>query len=425
MSDEKFDDKIREAFEGHEPDVSPDWDKMKERIAAAAAIGAIGVDAAGSKIATQLSIGAAVMLGAATMWVAQQFIAPEELITEEPESFIEEIISDAAQKLVNAENEATTKDAFAEQAEQIEQAEGEVVAEVEEAAIEESVKSNNSTVDDAEPTSDHSTEVVPEDEEVEEDEAPFAVNMETSCVGAKVDFKIPESTKNDSYLWNFGDGSFSTEPNPTHQYEMPGVYDVTLSVRSQGKGSITTNTIENLITINPQPNADLDWHFQIQDKKGVITVDLIDKTAEANSSTWVIDGRILDGASAELEVPGKYEVSLIASNKYGCQDHSAANIVIGSRKELNAPGRFSPNNDGKYDTFMPFGLEKMREEWELNITDENGTEVFKSSDFNEPWNGRLPNGELAPNASKFFWQVIVIDYNGNKRIYSDIIIVER
>ena len=74
---------------------------------------------------------------------------------------------------------------------------------------------------------------------------------------------------------------------------------------------------------------------------------------------------------------------------------------------------------------MPFGLEKMREEWELNITDENGTEVFKSSDFNEPWNGRLPNGELAPNASKFFWQVIVIDYNGNKRIYSDIIIVER
>ena len=72
--------------------------------------------------------------------------------------------SDAAQKLVNAENEATNKDAFAEQAEQIEQAEGEVVAEVEEAAIEEPVKSNNSTVDDAEPTSDHSTEVVPEDE---------------------------------------------------------------------------------------------------------------------------------------------------------------------------------------------------------------------------------------------------------------------
>ena len=56
MSDEKFDDKIREAFEGHEPDVGPDWDKMKERIAAAAAIGAIGVDAAGQKLLSIIQV---------------------------------------------------------------------------------------------------------------------------------------------------------------------------------------------------------------------------------------------------------------------------------------------------------------------------------------------------------------------------------
>ena len=59
MSVSKFDDKIRETLEGHEPEVKPNWEKMRDRIAAAAVIGAIGVDAAGSKIATQLSIGAA------------------------------------------------------------------------------------------------------------------------------------------------------------------------------------------------------------------------------------------------------------------------------------------------------------------------------------------------------------------------------
>ena len=79
MSDSKFDDKIRESLEGHEPNVNPNWDKMRDRIAAAAAIGAVGVDTYGSKIATQLSIGAAVVIGAASMWIAQKFMEVEEI----------------------------------------------------------------------------------------------------------------------------------------------------------------------------------------------------------------------------------------------------------------------------------------------------------------------------------------------------------
>ena len=74
MSDSKFDDKIKKALEGHEPEVDVNWEKMRDRIAAAAAIGAVGVDAAGSKIATQLSIGTAVVIGAVSMWIAQTFI---------------------------------------------------------------------------------------------------------------------------------------------------------------------------------------------------------------------------------------------------------------------------------------------------------------------------------------------------------------
>ncbi len=36
----------------------------------------------------------------------------------------------------------------------------------------------------------------------------------------------------DSLLWEFGDGNTSTEENPTHRYEIPGAYDVTLHVWS-------------------------------------------------------------------------------------------------------------------------------------------------------------------------------------------------
>lgn len=49
-----------------------------------------------------------------------------------------------------------------------------------------------------------------------------------------------------SRSWTFGDGTSSTEQNPTHTYETPGTYDVTLTVSdgvtvSQSSGAISAN----------------------------------------------------------------------------------------------------------------------------------------------------------------------------------------
>ena len=74
MSDKKFDKKIRETLENHEPNAKADWGKMKERLAALAAIGALGVDAASTRIISQLSIGAAVFIGSASLFVLQNYL---------------------------------------------------------------------------------------------------------------------------------------------------------------------------------------------------------------------------------------------------------------------------------------------------------------------------------------------------------------
>jgi PKD repeat protein len=39
----------------------------------------------------------------------------------------------------------------------------------------------------------------------------------------------------ESWLWDFGDGDSSTEQNPTHTYDTPGAYDVSLSIMSDGQ----------------------------------------------------------------------------------------------------------------------------------------------------------------------------------------------
>ncbi len=47
----------------------------------------------------------------------------------------------------------------------------------------------------------------------------------------------------DNWLWNFGDGTTSTQQNPAHTYTAPGTYTVTLTAGSVGCTATTTQTL--------------------------------------------------------------------------------------------------------------------------------------------------------------------------------------
>ena len=279
MSDSKFDNKIKKALEGHEPEVDSNWEKMRDRIAAAAAIGAVGIDAAGSKIATQLSIGAAVVIGAASMWITQIFIEDDVV---EDDIQVEEVVQAEKGAGENTSPNNTTSGNDLEKAASF--------VNEENTQIESSNVQNISLSDDSnlievlesdENLEVNSTEGNSETAVEEIDEVPFVSSSQSSCVGAKVSFEVEGSVESMSYLWNFGDGNFSSDPNPEHTYDLPGVYDVTLSLMSKGKGSIKTRTIENLITINPLPKADISWTFPRIVTTTKVPLDLVDMTADA------------------------------------------------------------------------------------------------------------------------------------------------
>jgi len=52
----------------------------------------------------------------------------------------------------------------------------------------------------------------------------------------------------DNYLWNFGDDITSTEANPYHKYESPGVYTVSLNV-STSYGCTDSAALETPIVV--------------------------------------------------------------------------------------------------------------------------------------------------------------------------------
>ena len=54
--------------------------------------------------------------------------------------------------------------------------------------------------------------------------------------------------KPDSWLWNFGDGSTSTEQNPVHVYGKPGIYDVSLKVsNAYGENEIVVRSAVSVL----------------------------------------------------------------------------------------------------------------------------------------------------------------------------------
>jgi PKD repeat protein len=63
---------------------------------------------------------------------------------------------------------------------------------------------------------------------------------------------IPERAGDVSYFWNFGDGTSSTETNPTHLYNDPGAYPVNLVIVTQGSLEVIELTKDIVIK---DPNA--------------------------------------------------------------------------------------------------------------------------------------------------------------------------
>ena len=71
--------------------------------------------------------------------------------------------------------------------------------------------------------------------------AHFSADQTVLFENTSVQFN-PYSDGGDTYLWDFGDNTTSTEKYPTHDYSNPGSYDVTLTVTTNGQQTVDTKT---------------------------------------------------------------------------------------------------------------------------------------------------------------------------------------
>ncbi len=239
-----------------------------------------------------------------------------------------------------------------------------------------------------------------------EDMIAFDAPVRRACVGEEVEFVVTQGpNSDDGYLWDFGDNHFDKDKRmPKHKFMKSGTYDVALSV-TNSKGQITTVVSNDLITIIDSPDAQFSWEF-VNTDPAKPAIKIVDNSENASSYRW----NLADGVASseknptfQLKQNGKQNISLHVLNEYGCTDIVVKQVSVNSDFKLDAPQVIRIGSDN----FMPKGLKDNKVKFVMSIVDQNGNQVYQTSNRLKGWDGKLPNGTYATPGDSFKWKVII------------------
>ena len=154
--------------------------------------------------------------------------------------------------------------------------------------------------------------------------------QKTCTVPREVIFK-DQSVGADYWLWDFGDGTTSTEQNPTHVYINPGLYHVKLTVTNQASGCSESKTISVQII---REIADFSINTPETCRNSSVAFNAIKSNpGNINLYTWKLgDGFSVAGASGSISHKYKsasaYDVTLIVKDLNGCLDSITKPLAV-------------------------------------------------------------------------------------------------
>lgn len=253
----------------------------------------------------------------------------------------------------------------------------------------------------------------------------FIVYNNKVCLGEKVSFEPMTTDGPISYVWNFGDGKISYKTSPSHAYEHSGNYDITLTIIDRQTGKEYTSIKRNEVIILANTSSTftyLEESKKHDDNKLKYPYTLFKVKNKCDDCTYSWDfGNGVTAMSNTTKTiykkEGSYNVSLTTENANGCISSIERRVTIKEGVNLYAPNAFTPSQDNVNETFIPKALVEWDSQFEMTIVNQTGNTVYKTSDKNDPWNGKLNNsGQIMPEGV-YFWQVVITDAYGVKRSY--------
>ncbi len=178
--------------------------------------------------------------------------------------------------------------------------------------------------------------------------ANFTINNTTICAGQCVQLTSTSTGQIDSYQWTTPGGTptTSTNSNVTVCYNLPGTYNVSLSVTNAG--GTDTKLINNAITVNPAPTLTVVNDTVCKGQTAVLTA------SGANSYIWSpatgLNSTTGSSVNATIATTTTYVVSGTGAN--GC----TASTQVVAYIYPNATGNISGLNSSYYTNSTPITL---------------------------------------------------------------------
>lgn len=213
-----------------------------------------------------------------------------------------------------------------------------------------------------------------------------------------------------TWIWDFGDGSFSSDQNPTHIYNDPGTYNGSMIV-TDPSACDPTDTIEFTVTVfdyppealfTANPTVVIDYNSEIH---------FTNQSVGATFYYWDFG----DGDTSTAVNPvhtyllsGDYLACLSAYNDGGCPGEYCIQLHVELIPAIGVPNAFSPNGDGENDMLYVKGQDVKN--MDFKVFNRWGELVFETNDINKGWDGVYKG--VAQEMEVYVWTLSVTFGNG-------------
>lgn len=248
-------------------------------------------------------------------------------------------------------------------------------------------------------------------------------SLQEQCAPFNYEFSVATA---DAYNYNvhwFVDSNFISDSLSAGVIiDSVGQYDLAIRLITDSMCIDTVSLFfEKHIVVNDTPSAGFALSSLITD---MYHPDFTVYDNSSNAQAWQFfldDEYISRSLEYDFTLPdtGNYVVSQIAEHKSGCKDTAYQQIRVKPSYLFYAPNTFSPNGDGKNETWRPSVF--VYNSYELFIFDRWGHPVFNANDPALGWNGtQMNNGAICPLGS-YSYIINIKDDEDKPREYTGLI----
>lgn len=255
------------------------------------------------------------------------------------------------------------------------------------------------------------------------------LNKSIFCTGESLAIEVVKLNKGDKVKIKLSDGTEYNTATASKNFNESGFYSVEAKIYNAKGEEYASLTNNYPIVVNPTPEVDIE--------KSLVQTDIYRpnyqlaaiSTNSIQNVVWKVNGKTVGATNTvnfAFNKKGNYTIELSATGANGCATKQVLTHQENEDYNLLAANSFSPNNDGKNESWLPVALNDESIHYEIEIRDRSNNVVFKGTDKDRmKWDGSINGGAKASNGDVFSW-VATVYYSANEvTTFNGVIIISK